>query len=374
MLAISLLVLLAQVPDAGNCHRDAIVIDTHLDTPQLFLDEGFDLALNAGAGHHVDLKKLEAGGVDAVFWSVWVDPKAHAGRYAHRTLALIDAIVRQTEKHPRLVLATTAAELEAAAKAGKIASLLGIEGGHSIENDLGLLRQYHRLGVRYLTLTWANSNEWADSSGDLKDPKVKHHQGLSPFGREVVREMNRLGMMIDVSHAAEATVDDVLEVTKAPVIASHSSAAALAPVPRNLTDAQLKAIAKNGGVVNVNFWSGFIDSKFLGEYVAKRKALKGPGFERERAMVATIPRPKLSVLLDHFEHIAKVAGPAHVGLGSDFDGIQGLPEGIDSCADLPALTDGLLARGYTPEQVKGFLGGNLLRVMREVEAVAAATR
>jgi membrane dipeptidase len=267
---------------------------------------------------------------------------------------------------------------------------MGIEGGHSIEADMHLLRDYYRLGVRYMTLSWSNTNEWADSSGDIEDRTVQHHNGLTDFGKQVVLEMNRLGMMVDISHVADKTFWDAIATTKAPVIASHSSARALTNAPRNMTDEMLKAVAKNGGVVQVNFFNGFIDENFRKandaqknaveaaqkKYIADRKAegkeVSYIELDRiEREWIAKIPRPPLSSLIDHIDHIAKVAGIDHVGLGSDFDGVSGAtPEGIDSAADLPKITQALLDRGYSAQDIHRILGGNLLRVFRDVEKVS----
>jgi len=274
----------------------------------------------------------------------------------------------------------------------KLAALMGIEGGHSIENDLGLLRDYYRLGVRYMTLTWSNTNEWADSSGDIQNPNVKHHNGMTDFGKDVVREMNRLGMIVDISHVSDATFYQALLVSQAPVIASHSSSRELTNQPRNMTDDMLRAMTNNGGVVMVNFYSAFIDENYRkassdpekikqrdAEVEAYKKAHPhadgSPVTYDETAAIekkwaAQFPRPPLKSLIDHIDHVAKVAGIDHVGLGSDFDGVTSLPEGIDSVADLPKITQALVQRGYTREQIDKILGGNFLRVMREVEATA----
>jgi membrane dipeptidase len=300
-------------------------------------------------------------------------------------------VYEQAAHHPdRMMMAFSVADIERAHKEHKLAALMGIEGGHSIENDMHLLRDYYRLGVRYMTLSWSNTNEWADSSGDINDPKVEHHNGLTDFGKQVVLEMNRLGMMVDISHVADKTFWDAIATTKAPVIASHSSARALTSAPRNMTDEMLQAVAKNGGVVQVNFFNGFIDEDFLkasaaqakdkaaavDAYMAQRKAEGKPvnyiEVDRiEREWMAKIPRPPLKSLIDHIDHIAKVAGVDHVGLGSDFDGVSGAtPQGIDSAADLPKITQALLDRGYSAADIKKILGGNLLRVFGEVERVS----
>jgi membrane dipeptidase len=289
-----------------------------------------------------------------------------------------------------MMMAFSAADIERAHREKKLAALMGIEGGHAIQDDLHLLRDFYRLGVRYMTLSWSNTNNWADSSGDIDDPKIQHHNGLTDFGKQVVLEMNRLGMMVDISHVADKTFWDAIGVTKAPVIASHSAARSLTNAPRNMTDDMLKAVGKNNGVVMVNFFSGFINEDFrkaadaqskereaaVKEYLAKQRAagkdVQYVDAEKiQEEWMARIPRPPLSSLIDHIDHIAKVAGVDHVGLGSDFDGVSGaLPDGIHSAADLPKITQALLDRGYSDDNVKKILGGNLLRVMREVERVS----
>src|SRR5579871_2794468 len=333
-----------QMTDPAKVHAEAIVIDTHADTPQRFVDEHWNFTdpLNGGMLNYESAKK---GNLDAQFFSIWVDPSQYpANQSAHRTLSLIDGTLEQVRKAPdKLQLCVSSDEIVAAHKSGKFAVLMGIEGGHSIENSLDLLRDYHRLGVRYMTLTWSNTNDWADSSGDIDDPKVTHHNGLTPFGKQVVEEMNRLGMMVDISHVSDKTFWDVIAVTHTPIIASHSSARALTNHPRNMTDEMLQAVAKNGGVVMVNFFSAFVDEDF-------RKAWDAQAPERTAAVKAAlqewqqqhpgqeppynvdekvqhewglkIPRPPLKSLIDHIDHIAKVAGVDHVGLGSDFDGVS----------------------------------------------------
>ena len=379
---------------ARALHNSALVIDTHADTPQRFLDDGFDMGTVTPVSEgHIDLEKVRAGHLGAEFFAIWVEP-TWKGQYAQHAMLLIDSVYQQAAKHPdRMVMAFSPRDI-VAARSGKhprLATLMGIEGGHAIENDLGLLRDFYRLGVRYMTLTWSNTNEWADSSGDIDDPKVQHHKGLTPFGREVVREMNRLGMMVDISHVSDKTFYQALVASRAPVIASHSSARALCDHPRNMTDDMLRAVARNGGVVQVNFFSAFVDQKFLDAYRAQKPERDAAiaAFEEnykkqhnvtavpysaeapvEKEWAAKIPRPPLSSLIDHIDHIAKVAGVDHVGLGSDFDGVTSLPQGLDSAADLPKITQALLDRGYTPGQIRKILGGNLLRVFREVERVS----
>jgi len=377
---------------ARQIHDSALIIDTHADTPQRFLDEGYDIgSTDPNDVGHLSLDKARRGNLGAEFFSIWVDPQTNQGHFAQHTFDLIDSVYQQAARHPdRMMMAFSVADIERAHRENKLAACMGIEGGHSIENDMHLLRDYYRLGVRYMTLSWSNTNEWADSSGDIDDPKVQHHNGLTDFGKQVVVEMNRLGMMVDISHVADKTFWDAIATTKAPVIASHSSARALVDAPRNMTDDMLRAVTKNGGVVQVNFFSGFDDQNFRNAMLAQEKDqaaaiqkyiddLKAQGKpvnyvevdRMEREWMAKVPRPPLSALIDHIDHIAKVAGVDHVGLGSDFDGVSGAtPAGIDSAADLPKITQALLDRGYSAEDIHKILGGNLLRVFREVEHVS----
>jgi membrane dipeptidase len=376
---------------ARAIHESALIVDTHADTPQRFLDDGFDIgSTDPNDVGHLSLDKARRGNLGAEFFSIWVDPETNQGHFARHTFDLIDSVYEQATRHrDGMTMAFSVADIELAHREHKLAALMGIEGGHSIENDLRLLRDYYRLGVRYMTLTWSNTNEWADSSGDIEDPKVQHHNGLTDFGKQVVQEMNRLGMMVDISHVADKTFWDVIAITKAPVIASHSSARALVDAPRNMTDDMLRAVGKNGGVVQVNFYSGFVDADFRKAMDAQAKdqaaavqkyvdSLKAEGkpvtymqIERvQREWMAKIPRPPLKSLVDHIDHIAKIAGMDHVGLGSDFDGVSGAtPQGMNSAADLPKITQALLDRGYGADDIKKILGGNLLRVFRQVESV-----
>jgi len=379
-------------PRAQKIHDSALIVDTHADTPQRFLDEGFDIgSTDPKDVGHVSLDKARRGDLGAEFFSIWVDPETNHGNFARHTFDLIDSVYEQAARHPdRMMMSFSTSDIERAHKEHKLAALMGIEGGHSIENDIHLLRDYYRLGVRYMTLSWSNTNEWADSSGDIDDAKVQHHNGLTDFGKQVVLEMNRLGMMVDISHVADKTFWDAIATTKAPVIASHSSARALVNVPRNMTDDMLRAVTKNGGVVQVNFFNGFDDAdfhkaveaqskdqaaavqKYLDQLEAEGKPVNYVDVDRiEREWMAKIPRPPLKSLIDHIDHIAKVAGVDHVGLGSDFDGVSGAtPQGIDSAADLPKITQALLDRGYGADDIKKILGGNLMRVFREVENVS----
>jgi membrane dipeptidase len=383
-------------PRARQIHNSALVVDTHADTPQRFLDEGFDIGSTDPKDiGHISLDKAQRGNLGAEFFSIWVDPDTNQGHFARHTFDLIDSVYEQAAQHPdRMAMAFSTADIERVHREHKLAALMGIEGGHSIENDIRLLRDYYRLGVRYMTLSWSNTNEWADSSGDIDDTKVQHHNGLTDFGKQVVVEMNRLGMMVDISHVADKTFWDAIATTKAPVIASHSSARALVDAPRNMTDDMLRAVTKNGGVVQVNFFSGFDDADYrksmeaqakdqaaaIQKYIDDLKAAGKPVNYLEvdrigREWMAKIPRPPLKSLIDHIDHIAKVAGVDHVGLGSDFDGVSGAtPQGIDSAADLPKITQALLDRGYSAADIHKILGGNLMRVFRDVERVSREMR
>ena len=373
-------------------HASAIVIDTHDDVTSAILDEGFDLGHPNGKTH-TDLPRMRAGGVTAEFFAVYVDRQyaetpspRRGGGSARRALDMIDVVYQQVERYPRdLTLATTAADIRRAKSDGKIAILMGIEGGHAIEDSLGALRGFFRLGVRYMTLTHTNTNDWADSAGFAGPEPAKNH-GLSPFGEEVVHEMQRLGMLVDVSHVSDETFWSVMKTAKAPVIASHSSARALADHRRNMTDDMLRALGKNGGVAMANFSPGFIDQRcvtlqrdYLNAHKDELAALKKqyeatPAlfYDQMRTRMACAPTP-LSVLIDHLQHMAKVAGIDHVGLGSDFDGVPSLPVGLEGIDKLPAITRALLERGFSDDDVRKILGGNFLRVMEEAERFAAET-
>ena len=375
--------------DPAAVHQSAIVIDTHADTPQRFVDENWSFTdpLNGGMLNYDSAKK---GNLAAQFFSIWVDPGQYPNTAAHRTLELIDGTLEQVRKAPdKLQLCTTADQIIEAHKQRKFAVLMGIEGGHSIEDSLGLLRDYYRLGVRYMTLTWSNTNDWADSSGDIDDPAIHHHDGLTPFGKQVVAEMNRLGMMVDISHVSDKTFWDVIATSRTPIIASHSSARALTNAPRNMTDEMLLAMKKNNGVVMVNFFPAFIDEQWRqawnaqkperqkaqdaveAEYKAKGLPLPYTASDKiDREFAAKIGRAPFNSLIDHFDHVIKIAGIDHVGIGTDFDGIPVPPEGIDSAADFPKITAALMTRGYSAQDMHKLLGGNILRVFREVQAAA----
>lgn len=382
---------------AEKLHKQSIVIDTHNDITSPLLDNGFDLGMrgddpNAKTKTHTDLRRMKAGGLGAEFFAVYVGKEfvgkkpAEGGGAARRALDVIDVVKEQIRRHPEsLEAASTAADIRRIVKSGKIAALMGIEGGHAIEDSLPALRMFYNLGVRYMTLTHTNTNDWADSEGDINNPNVNHHNGLTDFGRNVVREMNRIGMMIDISHVADKTFFDVIATTRAPVIASHSSCRAIADNSRNMTDDMLKAVAQNGGVVMVNFYDGFLDPRkaklaFQSRAMEDELRLKYPNDakrvqdELEKWRKDNDPgKTPLSVLMDHIEHVIKVAGIDHVGIGSDFDGVplNGLPEGMEDISKLPTITYELMKRGYSDADIRKVLGENLLRVMASVERVAA---
>jgi membrane dipeptidase len=367
-------------------HRDAIVIDGHSDVTPLLEDPEWSF-LERHADGHQDLPRMREGGLDAQFFSIYVGRTEGRGRAIREAITRIDAVHELVRRHPdALALATTEADVRRAAAGGRIACLLGMEGGHILEDSLAALRTYARLGVRYLTLTHSFHTSFADSSGTTETP-APLHGGLTPFGEEVVRESNRLGVLVDVSHVSDETFWDALRVTTAPVIASHSSVRAVADHPRNLSDDMLRALADNGGVVMINFYSGYIDAELvqpLRELFAKlapRIALLREEHGSDpvalhrgyRAMLKgeSIPASRLDVLLDHFDHAIAVAGPDHVGIGADWEGVASMPRGLEDVSKLPALTRGLLARGHPPEVVRKVLGENLLRVLRAAEVGAA---
>jgi len=370
-------------PRAKQLHERAIVIDSHDDTTQrLLYEKGFDIGARHADGN-IDIPRMREGGLDALFFSIYMPSDVTGPTAVKRSLDLIDSVREAVRAHPSdLVLATTAADIRKAAADHKIAALMGMEGGHMIDNDLGVLRQYAALGIRYLTLTHFKNNDWADSSTDKPA-----HNGLTPFGKNVVRELNRLGVMVDVSHVADKTFYDALAVTAAPVIASHSSCRAIDQHARNMTDDMLRALAKNGGVVQINYEISFLSEEYR---VAKKPAdvqaqldavAKTCGDNeacstREEAKVlraamqaGKLPKVTWEKIVEHIDHAVKVAGVDHVGLGSDFDGAT-MPLGMDDASQLPKLTEALLAKGYSEQDVEKILGGNLLRVMEAVERVA----
>ena len=368
-------------------HRSALLIDTHNDVPSRTVD-GFDIGPRSPNGH-TDVARLKEGGVGAQFFAVYVEAGyVNGNRSANRTLEMIDTVRQDIlAKHPDdFILATSARDIEEAHRRGKIAALLGIEGGHAIEDSLRLLRDYYALGVRYMTLTHSNTNNWADSSGDIADSAVKRHNGLTDFGRQVVREMNRLGMLVDISHVADKTFWDALEANRAPIFASHSSSRALADAPRNMTDEMIVALAKKGGVVQINFNCGFISQRFRNASAANDPKIRA-AIERETGgkrlpfyqidMLTArlrnqmgLTRASMAELVAHIEHIRKIAGIDAIGIGSDFDGVNCVPEGLEDVSRFPNLTRALLEQGYSAEDIRKIYGGNTLRLMRAVEAAA----
>jgi membrane dipeptidase len=333
-----------------------------------------------------DLPRLMQSGITGQFLSAFVDAKytlATPDQSWNRVEAYVDTIHAFVNRHPdKLVFATTAADVRRAKKEGKVAVFIGVEGGHAIQNSLDKLRQLYAQGARYMTLTWNNGNDWAGSSVGVNGTRKG---GLTPFGKSVVREMNRLGMLVDISHVSDSTFYDAVATSTAPVIASHSSSRALGGHPRDMTDDMIRAVAKNGGVVNVNFYASFIDPKFRAaeDSVTRILEAKGraeaarPGADTAKiraeysakidSAIRTLPRPPLSVLIDHFDHIAKVAGVDHVGIGSDFDGVDGLlPADMLDVTYLPHIVQGLLDRGYSEADIRKILGGNMMRVMEQV--------
>lgn len=345
---------------AIRLQRRSFVVDTHNDITSPITDEAFDMGARDTSGKiQTDIPRMKEGGLNVEFFSIYVAAKyAKEGGSARRAMEMIDGVYEQARRHPEsLQMAYTVADIRRIRQSGKIAALMGIEGGHAIEDSLSALRLFHRLGVRYMTLTHTNTNNWADSAGGIGNPPEIRHHGLSEFGKEVIREMNRLGMMVDISHVGDETFQDVIETTEAPVIASHSSCRALTNVPRNMTDDMLRALAKNGGVIMINFYNGFINTDY---------AKPGDPMPTKSAQTAT-----MEMLMAHFEHAIKVAGIDHVGIGSDFDGVDGLlPPGMEDVSKLPTITYELLKRGYSEADVKKVLGGNLLRVLAENERVA----
>lgn len=344
-----------KAPNPARLHTKAIVIDAHNDVPLKMLDRaGFDFARRMPYGH-TDIPRMVQGGLDAVFLSVWVNPSRYRGARAwSRTMQLFRAIKRSAEQSPDgVVLARTSAGLQHAVGLGKIALLIGVEGAQAIgefkskAQVLARLRRLSQLGARYMTLTWSNSNPLAGSSGD-----AGRTRGLSDLGREVVREMNRLGMMVDLSHVSDRTFFDAIRTSTSPVLLSHSCIRELASHPRNVTDKMLRAVRSNGGAICINFYGAFLDDGWLKRAAGKSRT------ERKR-----LPRVPLGTLIRHIDHAVKVAGIDHVCLGSDFDGVPSLPTGIDDVSRLPAVTSALLTGGYTEEDIKKVLGLNLLRVM-----------
>jgi len=369
---------------ARKLHFSSIVLDTHDDTTQRFLDGKFDLGVRSGSGS-IDIPRMKEGGLGAIFFSIWIPSKITGPEAVNRALVQIDAVREQVRKHSNeLVLATSAAEIREARKQGKIAALMGVEGGHMIHSNLGVLRSYAALGVRYMTLTHTGNTEWADASTDKA-----MHNGLTDFGKDVVREMNRLGVIVDISHVSDKTFYDALEVSKAPLFASHSACRAICAAPRNMTDQMMKDLAAKGGVVQINYHVGFLSQEFRDaekgnpELDKARSAdlvklcgdnegcqiIEGERITREYVEQGKLPRVEFGKIIEHIDHAVKVAGIEHVGLGSDFDGAN-MPYGMEDASKLPKITEALLQKGYSEDDVRKILGENTLRVMTEVERIS----
>lgn len=338
-------------------------IDLHCDTPMLFRDGSYDLGERNERGE-VDIPRMREGGMTAVFFSVYTSATRNTElESVQEALEIIDSIYREVARHPEdLAMARSTADIESVTRDGRIAILLGVEGGHMLNGSLGVLRSLHRLGARYLTLTHSKDTAWAGSSSS------DANQGLTEFGRDVIAEMNRLGMMVDVSHVSDQTFWDTLEASSAPVIASHSSARALASHKRNMTDEMIRQTADRGGVIHINYYNTFLDDAYA-QRSRDWRAANPDGSTAEK--LAAIGRTPLKTLLDHFEHAIRVGGIESVGLGSDFDGVDGeLPEGMEDISKVPAIADGLASRGFKPSEIDKVFGGNSMRVFRDVEAAA----
>ncbi len=384
LIAVPLAIGAAGDQDHRTIHFSALVVDTHNDVAQRIL-AGEDISVRTSHGHS-DLPRFAEGGVDLQLFSIWVPPEKTSRKYFDQAVEQIDSIDNLARRNPgRMVIVPDAAGVESAAVAGRLAGMYGLEGGHHIENDLSKLDYFYGRGVRYMTLTWNNSTDWASSASDeTNTQKNLPHRGLTDFGRQVVRKMNDLGMLVDISHVGEQTFRDVLVTSRKPVIASHSSVWTISPHRRNLMDWQLKALKANGGVVFINFAPWFIDSTFGRKEDAMRKKIAsridsiqskiaGDEFIKDfYSAEALAPeynpiRPTLSQVLDHFVYVIRLIGVDHVGIGSDFDGISVAPAGLDDVTRFPAITEGLLDRGYSEEDVRKVLGGNYMRVLREAE-------
>ncbi len=375
---------------ALKIHRKAIVIDGHNDIPSPMVDDDFDLATDSvgkfhrdGDPFHTDLQRFKKSGITGEFFSIYVSGSTlKTGGAMRRAMDMIDATYRETEKHPNeLTLCTTAAEIRRAKKQNKVCVLMGIEGGYVIENSLYALRNFYRLGIRYMTLTHNVSHDWADAHRD--EPK---NNGLSDFGKEVVREMNRLGMLVDISHVSDKVMNDVLDISTAPIIASHSSARGVANHTGNVPDGVLRRVAKNGGVIMINFYPAFLDDKYNADENARTARLKPQidqlreqykdnreAFnEAERKLLAENPItvPSYTRIVDHIDHIKNVAGIDSVGIGSDYDGVPLLPAGMNGMEDLPLVTYEMLKRGYSEQDILKVLGGNFMRAFEQAEKTA----
>ncbi len=374
--------------EVERIQREVLLIDSHNDVPY-YIVQGRDIA-SASASPHTNVAELKAGGVGGLFFSIWVAKEYVEGnRSANRALQLINSVRHDVvERHSAdFMLAGSVKDIEEAHRQGKIAALMGIEGGHAIEDSLRILDDFYDLGVRYMTLTHTNTNNWADSSGDIARTDVKHHDGLTPFGKDVVREMNRIGMLVDISHVSDKTFWDALEVSKAPIFASHSDARALANAPRNMTDDMIAALAKKGGIVDINFNCGFLSQRYRDELAAKstevaarlKQATAGKNLgeletdQIEGKIIAElgIKPATINDVVQHIDHIQKIAGIDAIGIGTDFNGVECVPQGLEDVSKFPNLTRALLEKGYKEDDIRKIYSGNLLRVIRAVEMAAS---
>ncbi len=374
---------------AKKLTHSAVVVDTHDDTTQRLLDPKFDLGVRHTDGS-IDIPRMKEGGLGGVFFSIWMSGKVTGPEAVKRATAQIAAVREQVRKHPNdMVLATTAVEVRAAKKQGKIAALMGVEGGHMINSDLGVLRTYASLGVRYMTLTHSIDVEWADSSTGKAA-----HNGLTDFGKDVVREMNRLGVIVDISHVSDKTFYDALAVSKAPMFASHSSCRAICDAARNMTDQMIKDLAAKGGVIQINYHVGFLSQEFrdaekkdpsINEAISKEvrqrcpdendeacQLIEGDKITREFVAAGRLPKVDYMKIIEHLDHAVKLVGADHVGLGSDFDGAN-MPYGMEDATMIPKIAEALLQKGYSESDIRKILGENTLRVMSEVERVSRET-
>lgn len=390
--AVSLLLLAAAAAPSADeisararkLHFGSIVLDTHDDTTERLFSTEYDLGKRNASGH-IDIPRMREGGMNAIFFSIWIDGRIMGSAAVQKALDQMDAVRQNVSRFPKdIVFARTAAEVRRATQEGRIAALMGVEGGHMMGNDLRILRTFAALGVRYMTLSHFYNNEWADSSTDKPV-----HNGLSDFGKDVIREMNRQGMMVDISHVGDKTFFDALEISKAPLIASHSSCRALCDHPRNMTDEMIKALAAKGGVIQINYERSFLDQEYKEAYdkatggvvanlgrIAKQCnndetcMVKALGEQRKQLTAeGKLPHVSWRRIVDHIDHAVKVAGADHVGLGSDFDGAD-MPEGMDDCSQLPKITQALIDKGYSDADIRKILGENTLRAMEQAERAA----
>lgn len=374
--------LISSAQSYQKIHDNAIVIDTHNDVLSTVTMRGLNIENDLTGQSHSDIARLKKGGMDIQVFSIFCDErfgKDTAFKYANIEIDSLYAIVKRNPD--KMMIVTNPKEMEQAVKQKKLGCMMGVEGGHMIEDNLNYLDALYKKGVRYMTLTWNNSTSWATSAADeTRKRDSLPHLGLTEFGKQIVKRMNQLGMIVDLSHVGERTFWDAINTTTKPVIASHSNAYALCPVPRNLKDDQIKAIGKNGGVIHLNFYSGFVDSNyaknknaFLKRHqseVDSLKALKWANYEIEEWTAKKYPqevevyRPSLSQLLDHLDYIVKLIGVDHVGLGSDFDGIESAPRPLDDVTAFPLVTKALVERGYSKKDIEKILGGNFIRVFK----------